>query len=77
MRINRSSEGTNRSCNSSTSLTVSVIASRKDGSMDSESEIQFLKNRVAALEKDARELDAGLRWVMDELRKKKLLPPRV
>jgi hypothetical protein len=45
--------------------------------MDSESEIQFLKNRVAALEKDARELDAGLRWVMEELRKKKLLPPRV
>jgi hypothetical protein len=52
-------------------------ASRKDGSMDSESEIQFLKNRVAALEKDARELDAGLRWVMEELRKKKLLPPPV
>lgn len=45
--------------------------------MNSESEIQSLKNRVAALEKDARELDAGLRWVIEELRKKKLLPARV
>jgi hypothetical protein len=49
----------------------------KDGSMDNENEIVFLKNRVAALEKDCRELDAGLRWVMEELRKKKLLPARV
>jgi hypothetical protein len=44
--------------------------------MDTDSEIQFLKSRVAALEKDCRELDAGLRWVLEELRKKKLLPPR-
>lgn len=44
--------------------------------MDTASEIQFLKNCVAALEKDRRELDTGLRWVMEELRKKKLLPPR-
>jgi hypothetical protein len=43
--------------------------------MDTESEIQSLKSRVAALEKDCRALDAGLRWVIEELREMKLLPP--
>jgi hypothetical protein len=42
--------------------------------MYSESEIRVLKNRVAALEKDCKELDAGLPWGMEELRKKNLLP---
>lgn len=43
--------------------------------MDTDSEIQLLKNRVAALEKDCRELDAGLRWDIEELREMKLLLP--
>jgi hypothetical protein len=45
--------------------------------VDTDSEIQSLKNRVAALEKDCIELDAGLRWVIEELREMKLLPPAV
>jgi hypothetical protein len=45
--------------------------------METDNEIQFLKSRVAALEKDCRELDAGLSWVIEELREMKLLPPAV
>ena len=37
--------------------------------MDTESEIQFLKNRVAAL-RNARELRYGLRWVMEGFEEK-------
>jgi len=33
--------------------------------------------RVAALEKECMELDAGLRWALEELRKKKILPPAI
>jgi hypothetical protein len=35
------------------------------------------KGRVAALEKECMELDAGLRWALEELRKKKILPPAI
>jgi hypothetical protein len=38
-------------------------------------DIESLKIRVAALEKECRELSVGLHWAIEELRKKKLLPP--
>ena len=36
---------------------------------EAESEIQFLKKRAAALERNSREIDAGLRWVIEALKK--------
>ena len=36
---------------------------------EAESEIQFLKKRAAALERDSREIDAGLRWVIEAPKK--------
>jgi hypothetical protein len=38
-------------------------------------DLASLKTRVAALEKECRELSFGLHWAIEELRKKKLLPP--
>ena len=36
---------------------------------EAESGIQFLKKREAALERNSREIDAGLRWVIEALKK--------